>query len=141
MPNDRDTADGRPATRKYAHARLSRMLGGDSESVSEERVQQLAEDCHWRQRGRLSQNLDRIGARLADMISIVPWVPLNDEMKRMVEFDPHFKRQFIKADIKCIVSGSGEFLTRQDCGDAISLTHELGPEVSACAPAHVEHPD
>jgi (4-(4-[2-(gamma-L-glutamylamino)ethyl]phenoxymethyl)furan-2-yl)methanamine synthase len=135
-PNDRDTADGRPATRKYAHARLSRMLGGDSETVSEERAQQLAEECHWRQRGRVSQCIDRIGDRLADMISVVLWVPPDEETKHMAEFSPEMRRHFIKATIKCIASGSGEFLTRQECGDAISLTHELGPEVSACAPAY-----
>ncbi|MBN9120194.1 MAG: H4MPT-linked C1 transfer pathway protein [Planctomycetes bacterium] len=139
IPEDRDdcdTADGRPATRKYARARLSRMIGGDSETVSEERVQQLAEECHWRQRGRLSQNLSRIGDRLADMTSVVPWVPPDEEIKRMVEFDPEMRSHFIKLQIRFIVSGSGEFLTRQECPNAISLTHELGPEVSACAPAH-----
>ena len=135
-PNDRDTADGRPATRKYARARLSRMLGGDSETVSDERMQKLAEDCHWRQRGRISQCIDRVGDRLADMPSAVPWVPPDEQIRRLVEFDPGMRRQFIKAEIKCIVSGSGEFLTQQDCGNAISLSDELGPEVSACAPAY-----
>ena len=31
---DRDTADGRPATRPCAHARLSRMLGGDPKMIA-----------------------------------------------------------------------------------------------------------
>jgi (4-(4-[2-(gamma-L-glutamylamino)ethyl]phenoxymethyl)furan-2-yl)methanamine synthase len=135
-PNDRDTADGRPATRKYAYARLSRMLGGDSETVSEEQVRQLAEDCHWRQRGQLSKSIDRIGDRLADMLSNEPWVPPDEETKRMIEFHPHFRRTFIKAQIKFVVSGFGEFLTAQECPNAISLNDRLGPEVSAYAGAH-----
>jgi probable H4MPT-linked C1 transfer pathway protein len=134
--NDCDTADGRPATRKYAHARLARMLGGDCDTVSEERVQQLAEDCHWRQRGRVSQCVDRIADRLADMTSVVSWVPPNEDIKRMAEFHPDMRRNFIKAEIKLVLSGSGEFLTRREYPHAISLTHELGPEVSACAPAY-----
>lgn len=34
LPNDRDTADGRPATRQHAHARLARMRCADVESFS-----------------------------------------------------------------------------------------------------------
>src|SRR5262249_59450212 len=34
--SDRDTADGRPATVDFAHARLARMLGGDSEMTPRE---------------------------------------------------------------------------------------------------------
>jgi (4-(4-[2-(gamma-L-glutamylamino)ethyl]phenoxymethyl)furan-2-yl)methanamine synthase len=135
-PDDRDTADGRPATRKHAHARLARMVGGDSETISQERVEQIADDCHYMQRGALSKCIDRVGDRLVDMTSVVSWVPPNEEIRQMVEVSPHMRRHFIKAQIKFIVSGSGEFLTRLECHNAISLTHELGPEVSACAPAY-----
>ncbi len=133
---ERDTADGRPATRKCAHARLARMLGGDTDTVSEERVQQLAEDCHWRQRGQLSKSIDHIGDRLADMFTDEPWIPPDEETKRTIEFDPDLRRHFIKSGIKHVVSGSGEFLTRQECPDPISLNDKLGPAVSACAPAY-----
>lgn len=135
-PNDRDTADGRPATTTYARARLSRMLGGDSETVSNERVQQLAEDCHWRQRGQLSKSIDHIGDRLADMLTNEPWNPPDEETERMIELNPHFRRYLIKARIKHVVSGSGEFVTRRECPDPISLNDKLGPQVSACAPAY-----
>ena len=40
---DCDTANGRPATRAFARARLARMLGGDAETVSEEQTEQLAQ--------------------------------------------------------------------------------------------------
>ncbi|MCI0459164.1 MAG: hypothetical protein L0Z62_19580 [Gemmataceae bacterium] len=42
-PADRDTADGRPATRACAHARLARMLCADSETCSPEETQRLAQ--------------------------------------------------------------------------------------------------
>jgi probable H4MPT-linked C1 transfer pathway protein len=41
-PDDTGTADGRPATKPHAHARLARMLGGDVETVSLRRVKGLA---------------------------------------------------------------------------------------------------
>src|SRR5439155_25205948 len=41
-PADTDTADGRPATIKYAHARLARMLCGDGETVTRTKTLFLA---------------------------------------------------------------------------------------------------
>lgn len=135
-PNDLGTADGRPATKIHARARLSRMVGGDIDNVSEARVQQLAQDCYDQQRYRLRDWLDRVRDRLADMPSAAPWVPPDAETRRFLEAMPDFRREFIKAQIKHVVSGSGEFLTRWECGDPISLNDQLGPEVSACAPAY-----
>ena len=40
--DDCDTADGRPATRAFALARLARMLGGDAETVPEDKVTEFA---------------------------------------------------------------------------------------------------
>ncbi len=41
-PTDTDTADGRPATQAFAHARLARMIGGDGTTVSETETVELA---------------------------------------------------------------------------------------------------
>ena len=41
-PADTDTADGRPATRVFAHTRIARMIGGDGTTVSEAGTLQLA---------------------------------------------------------------------------------------------------
>jgi (4-(4-[2-(gamma-L-glutamylamino)ethyl]phenoxymethyl)furan-2-yl)methanamine synthase len=41
-PEDCRTADGRPATRSYAFARLARMLGGDAETMAKEEVETFA---------------------------------------------------------------------------------------------------
>jgi probable H4MPT-linked C1 transfer pathway protein len=42
-PHSRDTADGKPATQEFAHARMSRMLCGDPSLISHEETHQLAE--------------------------------------------------------------------------------------------------
>jgi len=58
---DSDTADGRPATKAYAHARLARMLCGDAESVPRAKAVGLAKRL-----SRLQQNLlDRAARQVA----------------------------------------------------------------------------
>ena len=41
-PSDCDTADGRPATREFARARLARMLGADATDLPESEIQRFA---------------------------------------------------------------------------------------------------
>jgi probable H4MPT-linked C1 transfer pathway protein len=112
-PSDRDTADGRPATQKFAHARLARMLGGDSEITSEAETMHLAELIAARQ-------ADLIRAACRDVASRIP-----DRPKVI------------------ITAGSGEFLADaiidpvhgwQDV-TMMSLSRRLGPEISRAASA------
>ncbi|HEV3237901.1 MAG TPA: hydantoinase/oxoprolinase family protein, partial [Gemmataceae bacterium] len=42
-PTDHGTADGRPATKKQAHARMARMIGGDQETTPLEETIHLAQ--------------------------------------------------------------------------------------------------
>lgn len=63
-PDDRNTADGRPATRNLAHARLARMLGGDSEMTRTEETLDLARRVAEVQRRRLREAASRVIARL-----------------------------------------------------------------------------
>jgi len=114
-PENRDTADGRPATVEYSLARLARMLGGDRETLADDRVIDFAVRVHSELVRRLSE-----AARAAYYTGDEP--PLG-----------------------CvIVAGAGEFLARRVAAAAfpdlprravVSLNDELGPEVSACAPA------
>jgi probable H4MPT-linked C1 transfer pathway protein len=60
-PGDTDTADGRPATRAHAHARLARMVCGDAETVTHNRVVSLARRLSLVQQ----QALDRAARQLA----------------------------------------------------------------------------
>jgi probable H4MPT-linked C1 transfer pathway protein len=115
---DTDTADGRPATRRNSLARLARMLCGDLEMLSEEQVLTFAGEVHSRITDALDSNL---GAAYA----------ANDSLPPVLE--------------AVILSGTGEFLAREviprltspypRCR-VISLNEELGPVVSACAPAY-----
>jgi probable H4MPT-linked C1 transfer pathway protein len=108
-----DTADGRPATRPLAHARLARLLCADGETCSEKVTHQLAERAARSQLRLLRRALRRV-------------------MRRMTE-PPR----------TVLLSGSGEFLGRQvvrDQGDptlrVISLSAQFRPELSAAACAY-----
>src|SRR5262249_52527507 len=112
-PLDRQTADGRPATRAGAHARLARMLGADAETCTADQTRELARQVSGEQIARIRAGLGRVRDSL-------PGPP------RAV-----------------ILSGSGEFLARQvveDCLPSsvgvISLARELGPTISQAACAY-----
>jgi probable H4MPT-linked C1 transfer pathway protein len=116
-PTNTDTADGRPATRAHALARLCRMLGGDVTTVSADRVAQLARD-----------------------VVTFQGVLLRGAFKVACDTLSRAKGKY--TDPVVIASGAGEFLAvrfatgNKDCRDIISLTKQLGPDVSACAPAY-----
>ena len=147
-PEDCDTADGRPATRKHAHARLARMYCADASEVPEDHTRTLAEgvrDEHLAKiRHAVGVDRDRLKDTLADgrmsflrrlvlkrfnETGAIPYDLLKDGGDDLLADGP---------EIREIVSGSGEFLARQAVGSShyISLNDQLGPEVSACAPAY-----
>jgi probable H4MPT-linked C1 transfer pathway protein len=112
-----DTADGRPATIPCALARLARMLGGDRETLSDDHLRHFA---------------TRVARLIADTLVRAAKSAYYDAQK-----PPELRT--------VIVSGAGEFLGRQVVDEAfpgapieqvISLNDELGPTVSACAPAY-----
>ncbi len=111
---DHDTADGRPATRAAAHARMARMLCADVETCSAEEARTLAQRVLLKQVYLLTSTFRQIVKKL-------PAPP------RTV-----------------LVSGSGEFLARAALSeqrdfpapDVVSLAEKLGPETSAAACAH-----
>jgi probable H4MPT-linked C1 transfer pathway protein len=63
-PHDRNTADGRPATRAAAHARLARMLCADLETSTEADRRWLAERVNNRQMHLLTTALTEVAPRL-----------------------------------------------------------------------------
>ena len=116
-PSNRDTADGRAATRDYSLARLARMLGADRETLSDDDILRFAKRVH---------------RRIADTLCAAA---------RAAYFDTQNPPELRTV----IVSGAGEFLARQVIEEAfngapieciMSLNDELSPEVSACAPAY-----
>jgi (4-(4-[2-(gamma-L-glutamylamino)ethyl]phenoxymethyl)furan-2-yl)methanamine synthase len=116
---NRDTADGRPATRAFAHARLARMICGDVESSTEESRRGLALRICNRQTLLIRQAIESMARAMSGPLSAV------------------------------ILAGSGEFLARgamesrwdppthlPPAERVISLTERLGKEISDAACAH-----
>jgi len=65
-PDNRDTADGRPATKACAHARLARMLCSDTERFTLERAVELARRVQCSQVDRLVAQAGRVAATLPE---------------------------------------------------------------------------
>ncbi len=104
-----DTADGRPATVKNAHARLARMLGGDTSLCSIEEIGVLA---------------SRISLEQQSKITKAMW-----KVKKALPTPPQ----------QYILSGVGEFLAREIIWEdhkIVSLGEKLGPEISSAACAY-----
>jgi probable H4MPT-linked C1 transfer pathway protein len=106
-PLDLITADGRPATREAAHARMARMVCADQETFSIQEALALAQIV----RNRQLTMLQGAFSRVADGLPAPPEA--------------------------VITSGAGEFLARKVLGNrrAISIEDKLGSEISqsACA--------
>lgn len=109
------TADGRPATRHFAHARLARMLANDSASVDD--IRSFAQDIYWRQSQIIVDGVisiaDRLGHRLTAIVvaGSGPWLALG------------------------VIQDYGQVYGPPQ--EIISLSSALGPEAStaACAVA------
>jgi probable H4MPT-linked C1 transfer pathway protein len=112
-PNDWNTADGRPATHPFAHARLARMFCADAETATKEETRKLAERV-------LARQVNRLGFALEHVAETLPSWPQT-----------------------VLVSGAGEFLAPfvvenqkafPPCR-AVEISHSLGRNISqsACA--------
>ena len=113
-PFDCETADGRPATRAAAHARIARMLCADLETSTEEQRLGLAHRVFRTQTVRMREALEQV-------MSDLPSPPGT-----------------------LVLSGSGEFLARTTVASLpqlaachqVSLTSKLGAEISQAACAY-----
>jgi probable H4MPT-linked C1 transfer pathway protein len=111
-PSDLSTADGRPATIDNAHARLARMLGGDTEFTGRVDTIILAKRAFFRQRSLIADAIDSATSRLRRKPPVL------------------------------ILSGAGEFLAQRllDYVESelpqLSLGEQLGPQLSQAACAY-----
>jgi probable H4MPT-linked C1 transfer pathway protein len=115
-PADRDTADGKPATRAAAHRRLARMMCADLETSTHSECEKLASILNLRL-------VTAIAMTIGSVIKRLPGPPC-----------------------AVISSGSGEFLLPMVNGcpvgmnlsnaPVVSLAQRLGPAISAAACAH-----
>ncbi len=111
-PLSTHTADRRPATKSAARDRLARSICADREMFSETDARLMAESVAQAQLKKIASIAMQLIARLQQ--------------------PPH----------TIVISGRGEFLARRVLdklklkANVVSLTRELGPELSQCAPAH-----
>ncbi len=107
-----NTADGRPRTKSHAHARLARSICADTTMFSWEDAQRAAAAVRDAQLDLLESAARRVLGRLESVTETI------------------------------VLAGHGEFvgrwlLERLDYrGAVVSLTEDLGPQVSRCATAH-----
>jgi len=111
-PASTRTADGRPATREAARDRLARAICADRTMFTAEEATAMAEAA-------TRSQLAKIAVAAGQVVKRLPGPPQT-----------------------VIVSGRGEFLARRVAermwsgARVLSLHDQLGPDVSACAPAH-----
>jgi (4-(4-[2-(gamma-L-glutamylamino)ethyl]phenoxymethyl)furan-2-yl)methanamine synthase len=116
-PENHSTADGRPMTPEYAHARLSRMVGGDPEVSRPDETTDLARRVFDAQRAMIATGIRAVLERMAVLPDAVT------------------------------LSGTGEFLARAAWDEAVagqpagavridSLSSRLGPLLSSAACAY-----
>ncbi len=107
-----NTADGRPRTKAHAHARLARSICADTTMFSWDDARRAAATVRDAQLALLESAARRVFGRL----EVAPQT--------------------------VVLAGHGEFVARNllerlnYAGPVISLTDELGPQVSRCATAH-----
>lgn len=110
-PENRSTADGRPATRLHAARRLSRMLCADDSEITRFDAVELARQVRSQQMNLLRRELEKVVSAMNAKPSIA------------------------------VLSGQGEFLARDVLTSmewnpvTLSLSAELGDVISACGPA------
>jgi probable H4MPT-linked C1 transfer pathway protein len=111
-PLNTHTADRRPATKSAARDRLARTICADREMFSEADARVMSEALAQAQLRKISAIATQLVARLLQPPETV------------------------------VISGRGEFLALRMLeklrlkANVVSLTRELGPELSRCAPAH-----
>ena len=129
-----DTADGRPATREFAYSRLARMLGGDAETVSLDDAASLAEEVMGKQIRLLEYGITLAIGHLATLTQFDrPKLPICFVISGSGEF---LASELFTRDFKCQVNLSDNSWEMVSLDNVRSLSDQLGPTVSVCAPAY-----
>ena len=116
-PDDRNTADGKPATLDGARYRLARVVGEDGSTLTDSDITAIAQSVFDKQTLMLKNGVGRVAAR-------------------------HTGPAGASKPPCLILSGHGSFLVDaaiSDCGDftvPVSLLESIGADLSRCAPAY-----
>jgi hypothetical protein len=131
--DDRDTADGRPATRRHAHFRLARMYGGDGELTPKDATRLWARDVHIAQ-------LWVLGAAFETVVYDLGAWPAHYILSGSGEFlardawDDFSASKMLPYHLPFLQQGPGA--PRSPAARLLSLSERLGPEVSRAACAY-----
>lgn len=119
-PDNRDTADGRPRTRRFALARLARMIGEDAETLPESAIVELAR---------------QVCVAQAKQVAKALWRNLPTEIASV-------GKEPCRSDFRVLVSGHGRPLVERLERFSILrswrfeyLEDILGADTARCAPA------
>lgn len=122
-PANHMTADGRPATRKDAHARLARMLGADSDTCSVEETTRLAGRVAARQEQILNAALHRVASTLPAPPATIILAGSGEFLAARV-----LGKEFASADVIALSAKLGIAISHAACAYAVAvLAEELGP--------------
>lgn len=131
--DDTQTADGRPATRRAAVARLARVICADASEFDDQDARQLATAAADAQAARLAAAFCQVAERL--------------ELSRgAVSAGQQPRRKATRlGDVSCVLSGHGDFLARRmlarvagvvDVTDVVPLANRLGCDAARAATAY-----
>jgi (4-(4-[2-(gamma-L-glutamylamino)ethyl]phenoxymethyl)furan-2-yl)methanamine synthase len=122
-PDNLSTADGRPATRSFAHARLSRMLGGDPELVTESETDRLAHRTYMRQREMIVTAMQRVASRLAAAVTTVVVAGSGERLAEAAatEFLAKDGNRTETPRIVCLTKVTGAQLSHAACAYALAV--------------------
>ncbi|CAN5589803.1 hydantoinase/oxoprolinase family protein [soil metagenome] len=132
-----ETADNRPATIAYSRDRLSRIRCGDRETLSSEDIENLARSIYESQvsttKFSVNRNIEHYFP-VADYktISLTTITSGEGEFVANTVFDRLFENIFGHNELMAKHFNSHMLIEN----NRISLNKQLGPTVSACAPAH-----
>ena len=134
QPDDTQTADGRPATRTAAIARLARVICADETEFSEQDAREMAAAAADAQTEQLSAAFQRVTSRLD-----APRGPVSPGPASCLE---ETRLRDSAARLPVVLSGHGDCLARRVLarveypGTVISLADQLGSQASRAATAY-----
>jgi probable H4MPT-linked C1 transfer pathway protein len=126
--HDRDTADGRPATRAAAHSRLAHMLCGDAATISAAQTRSLAEQALRVQMDCLAQTVDHVAENMALQRGVVVLAGAGEFLARRVMMQAKIRPQRIVS----LSEKWGPVLSQAACAYAVAQLAEV--EISASLP-------
>jgi (4-(4-[2-(gamma-L-glutamylamino)ethyl]phenoxymethyl)furan-2-yl)methanamine synthase len=126
-PDNCNTADGRPATSEFAHARLSRMLCGDPEITREGETLELAEYASAVQEKLIVDAVGKVASRLAARPEVFIVAGSGEFLVRSAgRFVPGFREK-----VKSLSDPLGSDVSTAACAYAVAVLAEECDEIAA----------